>query len=508
MTNIIYSRFQWCGNATTTVPNDTIIGNFQDFSPGVIVLDPTSASTELNFYFGCQFVLDANGIGSLIVTYDPSTNAITLLNPIDSAFYDPGNTGYKIINPSYHPENEILLLGSNLYVNIANENQNPLFLLKSGPTNTLFVQNVTKNWVLPIQSILGNFRIVTFATDMPSYDNGDLFQIRENGNIMAYRTVSFSLCNSIQEYVLSHGGTGYAVGDVVTAISSTASSLATYTVRQVDSSGGILEIAVISPGAGYGIGEVSLMAGANSSALLSVLAVQSSVALDQSINPGNYILYLPSVTPIASAVFSVASIENNIVYFSPFVVIGAGEPVELLVYRSQSTGLTMPVVSYKQPVCYDVSLINLILPNQPVYDINVLPTFFPYFMIELYNTSLPGSNLGILYSNNPNTDRVTFFCPVGNPRNPLIVSYLIVLSSSQVQTIKWTPTDNFFFRVLLPNGETLRYNFDLEGNESDIITGKISALATDNFHFWGQLTDRRISATFSFRLSTSAPVKR
>jgi hypothetical protein len=76
-----------------------------------------------------------------------------------------------------------------------------------------------------------------------------------------------------------------------------------------------------------------------------------------------------------------------------------------------------------------------------------------------------------------------------------------VRSSSQAQTIKWVPTDNFFFRVLLPNGETLRYNFDLDPNETDIIRNSLTTLATtSNFRFWGQMTDRRISATFSFNL--------
>jgi hypothetical protein len=121
-------------------------------------------------------------------------------------------------------------------------------------------------------------------------------------------------------------------------------------------------------------------------------------------------------------------------------------------------------------------------------------------MVELYNVTTPTSNAGILYSNNPHTERVTFYCPIGNPRNPLIVSYVIIPSATQVQLIKWAPLDNFFFRVVLPNGETLKYNFDLENNENHIINGNLIALATTDFHFWGQLTDRRVSATFSFRL--------
>jgi hypothetical protein len=503
VTNIIYSRFQWPGTTTTTVPNDTVVGNFKDFTTSTIELDPANASPNYNFYFGCQFVLDANGVGSVILIYNPATNSITLLNPISKAYYDPSNTGYKIINPSNHPRNEILLLGSNLYVNTSNEKQNPILLLKSGPDNSLFVQNVTKGWVLPIHSVLGNYRIATFAVDMPSYDNGDLFQVRKTSNILQYTTLSNSVCASIETYQIPRSGTGYGIGNVVTVISPSATTPATYTVTAVDCAGCILSLSLIDPGSGYSVGIYTLSSGANSTARLYVESVQSSITVQPSpIIPDTYILYVPSIEPIANAFFTVTSTDNATIFFSASttIPITANQPVELMVYRTRSTGLTMPLVSYKQPVCYDVSLINLILPNQPVYGYNVLPTFFPYFLIELYNTSIPGSNMGVLYSNNPNTDKVTFFCPVGNPRNPLIVSYLIVLSSTQVQTIKWTPTDDFYFRVLLPNGETLRYNFDLDANESDIITGNISAIATNNFHFWGELSDRRISATFSFRL--------
>ena len=217
-----------------------------------------------------------------------------------------------------------------------------------------------------------------------------------------------------------------------------------------------------------------------------------------------FILYVPYINPMGDALFTITSIQREFVFFdnNSAATITIGDPIELMLYRKRPTGLTMPLVSYKQPLCYEVSLIHLILPNQPVFGFNVLPTFFPYLMVELYNTSSVGSNLGVLYSNNPNTEKVSFYCPVGNPRNPLIVSYLIVLSSTQVQTLSWAPTDNFFFRVLLPNGDTLKYEFDLDINEADIINGNVHSLATANFHFWGQLVDRRVSATFSFRLKT------
>lgn len=504
--NIIYSRFQWSGTATTTILNDTVVGNFVDYSASVITLDPSSASPDLNFYMGCEFIMDSSGVSSVIAAYDPNLNTVTLVNPIAPTYYDSSNTGYRIVNPSYTYGNNLLLLGSNLYVNLSNDNINNLFLLKSGPTNSLFIQNVTQGWVLPIDKILENFRMVAFATDMPSYHNGDLFQIRQSDRILAYTTLAASTTLAIQDYSIAHPGIGYTVGTIVSVENGI--TIATYEITATDAAtGGIRELRLLDPGSGYSVGSVAalLAPGGNNSAQILIEKVASVLPISGTPPPSDtYILYVPYMSPLITAFFTILEIQGNLVFFlnTSITPIAADQPVELMIYRQTPTGLTMPVVSYKQPVCYDVSLVHLILPNQPVYGFNVLPTFFPYLMIELYNTSNPGSNAGILYSNNPNTEKVSFYCPIGNPKNPLVVSYLIILSSTQVQTMKWTPTDNFFFRVLMPNGRTLTYNFDLDVNENDILTGQLQTLATSDFHFWGQLTDRRVTATFSFRLKS------
>lgn len=505
--NIIYARFQWKGNATTTIANDTITGNFTDFSNLYITLDTTHQSTTLNFYIGCQFVLGWSGISSVIIFYDPSKNMITLEDPIPDAYYNPADTSYSIINPSYNYGNNLLLLGSNLFVNLAQDNVIPLLLLKSGPTNSLFIENVTAGWILPIYKVLNNFRVVIFEENMPSYQNGDLFQVRSNSELFVFQSVSTNLVNSIQRLRILTGGNGYVVNDVVEVYSPSLPAptiIAYYRVIMVDTIGSIKKLELVHPGENYTAGVWFLRIGLNDTASIQITSLQQSVELNN-LPPQEseeFILYVPYIDPIGNALFTITSIQGYFVFFenNSSAVIHVNEPIELMLYRQRSTGLTMPLVSYKQPLCYEVSLIHLILPNQPVYGFNVLPTFFPYLMVELYNTSSVGSNIGVLYTNNPNTEKVSFYCPVGNPRNPLIVSYLIVLSSTQVQTLNWTPTDNFFFRVILPNGKTLQYEFDLDINEADIINGKVPAIATANFHFWGQLVDRRVSATFSFRL--------
>lgn len=496
--NIIYARFQWSS------ASNTIRGNFTDYSEKIITLDPAHANPTLNYYLGCVFVMGSSQVSSVIVYYDPNKNEITLEDPISPAFYNPADTSYDIINPSNLFNNELLLLGSNLYVNLSQDNVNNLFLLKSGPTNLLYIQNVTKNWILPIYKVLDKYRLVIFNEPMPAYDNDDLFQIRSSNNILVFSVISGNTASSIWEFRIEEEGNGYTVGDTVQAVCPGCLVPAQFTVLRVSENGGIKELSMTQPGDGYTVGTYNLDNGfTNQTARIrvfsssSVIQVNGFPAVDQV-----YILYVPKFDPIVTAFFQVLGIRKNFIYFSNPLgqPINPNDQIELMLYQTSSTCLRMPLVSYKQPVCYEVSLTHLILPNQPVFGFDVLPTFFPYLLVELYNTSTQGSNSGILYSNNPHTEKVAFYCPVGNPKNPLIVSYLIVLSSSQIQTIKWTPTDNFYFRVLLPNGETLKYNFDLDANESDIILGKIEALATSGFHFWGQLTDRRVSATFHFKL--------
>lgn len=505
--NIIYSKFRWNGNATTSVPGDTLTGNFTDFLGQIIKLDAAHYTPIVNFYIGCTFVLDYSGASAVIVFYDPDMNLITLENPIPTSLYDPSDTGYRIINPSYNFKNELLLLGSNLFVDLSMDNVNNLFFLKSGPTNSLFVQNVSQNWILPIHEVLDHYRVVTFSREMPSYENGDLFQIRQSPLALMYKTIALEQKNAVETWNILQKGTGYALNDVVSLYSAVLPAplqIAQFRVAAVAADGGIRQLSLINPGEGYYVGEYRVKIGTNVSAVVRVVRTTSAIAVDQppSDDTCDFIMYAPFMSMTSLALFTVYSAENQYIFFSnpdnaPFPV---GEVVELMVYRQFPTGLVVPVVSFKQSVCYDVSLIHLILPNQPVYGYNVLPTFFPYLMVELYNTSSPNSSVGILYSNNPNTEKVSFYCPIGNPKNPLIVSYLIVLSSSQVQTMPWTPTDNLFFRVVLPNGETLRFNFDLDVNEADIISGKTTALATANFHFWGQHVDRRVAATFRFTL--------
>ena len=117
------------------------------------------------------------------------------------------------------------------------------------------------------------------------------------------------------------------------------------------------------------------------------------------------------------------------------------------------------MVSQQQMVCYEVELLDLILPNK-ILDCGNLPAFYPFFYVTLQNVSSAGAGLrNIIYSNNPNATRMLFKVPITDTSNPFI-SPFINLSSKMVQTIKFKPNDNLFFGVYLPNGNPFKLDID------------------------------------------------
>lgn len=109
--------------------------------------------------------------------------------------------------------------------------------------------------------------------------------------------------------------------------------------------------------------------------------------------------------------------------------------------------------------CYEISLLNLILPNETLYAGNGgLPSFFPYFYVSLDTESnaTSGSTNNTIYSNNPNARRALFRCPVDDIQTPLLSPFIIIHSDDMKQTVKFKPNSNLRFEVFLPNGEAFQ----------------------------------------------------
>lgn len=116
---------------------------------------------------------------------------------------------------------------------------------------------------------------------------------------------------------------------------------------------------------------------------------------------------------------------------------------------------TGSLVSQQELVCYEVQLLNLVLPNVILGTASgSLVSFYPYVYVALQNVTSAGAGLSnIIYSNNPNSTKVLFRCPIKDVPNPVNSTFIKIDGSGMVQTIKFRPNDTLFFGVYLPNGE-------------------------------------------------------
>jgi len=112
-------------------------------------------------------------------------------------------------------------------------------------------------------------------------------------------------------------------------------------------------------------------------------------------------------------------------------------------------------LTQSQMSCYELTILNLILPNTPIESINsFLTSGFPYVFVEISNVTLPSShNRNSLITNNPNATFATFVCSISDVNNPLTSKFIKISSDGSVQTMKFSPADNLHFRISLPNGQ-------------------------------------------------------
>ena len=112
-------------------------------------------------------------------------------------------------------------------------------------------------------------------------------------------------------------------------------------------------------------------------------------------------------------------------------------------------------VSQQEMVCYEIKLINLVLPNKTLVSGGRV-AFYPYVYVELQNVSGASSgNKCIIYSNNPNSTKMLFRAAIDDIRDPSTSPFIKIDGDGMVQTIKFKPNDNLKFGVYIPNGQPL-----------------------------------------------------
>jgi hypothetical protein len=191
----------------------------------------------------------------------------------------------------------------------------------------------------------------------------------------------------------------------------------------------------------------------------------------------------------------VANVVGTLYDSSPPYKIDADTYIELIPVKQRPIGLDMPLVADNQAVCYSINLVSLSIPNQPVVGLSVLPSYFPYILVEMQNTSGLATAIQPITSNNPYTNSVNFVCQIGNPLNQEVSNFLVVYAFQTV-TLKFLPGDHIRIRIALPNGETMFYIYD----EEQVMFSQNPQMADLAFlsNFYTTFPANNITLNFSF----------
>lgn len=170
---------------------------------------------------------------------------------------------------------------------------------------------------------------------------------------------------------------------------------------------------------------------------------------------------LPVVAPEGETrrIVSYDGATRTATVYPPFTAVpGATTDIVAVLQASYDNAVpfnyTGSLVSQSEDVCYEIELLNLILPNR---ELNVFRggriAFYPYVYVELRNLSSMGAGPGTIYSNNPNSTRMLFRCAIDDTPTPLISPFVKIDGDGMVQTVKFKPNDNLRFSVHMSNGE-------------------------------------------------------
>lgn len=115
---------------------------------------------------------------------------------------------------------------------------------------------------------------------------------------------------------------------------------------------------------------------------------------------------------------------------------------------------TGSTVSSQQEVCYEIELVNLVLPNTVLQSgRGGRPIFYPYLYVELQQVASSNSHQkGIIYSNNPHSYKMLFRALVNDTATPASSPFIKIDGDSMTHVIKFKPNDSFKFAVYHSNG--------------------------------------------------------
>jgi len=137
------------------------------------------------------------------------------------------------------------------------------------------------------------------------------------------------------------------------------------------------------------------------------------------------------------------------------------QEIELLQFTTESFRpfrYSGSIVSQQELVCYEIELLNLVLPNLTLaVQGGGRIAFKQYVYVELSNVSSAGGTTPYsIYSNNPSSTRMIFRAAIDDVPNPIISGFIKIDGDGMVQTLKFKPNDNLRMSVRMQDGEPYR----------------------------------------------------
>ena len=181
-----------------------------------------------------------------------------------------------------------------------------------------------------------------------------------------------------------------------------------------------------------------------------------------SYDSGNKVGLIPPINEsckIISSLYDSLTNLTTVVVYPPFSAQPQiGSLIEIMSFSYDNLYpfvYTGSLVSQNEMVCYEIQLLNIVIPNSTLtVGEGGRIAFYPYIYVQLSNVSAAGAGLkNVIYSNNPNATNVTFRVPIYDIQNPSTTTYLKVDGDGMTQTIKFKPNDTLLFSVTLQDGQ-------------------------------------------------------
>jgi hypothetical protein len=419
------------------------------------------------------------------------TAKICLTDPLPDIFFGPNPSSATIDNPT---EAGTSLGGNQIYI--------PLTPLLDNFWINCILYNVTRNEYRKIVSFSGFTGLATVSPNTTTWIGSDDYVIRKsnpsnsgiqglgtglrlsllsNGNSL-FNNITINVTNATRGvYNNIQTTTNNAGIGAIASVTVDSQTYISYIIMTIVGSGYIIGDTIVIPAGSLGAGSTAVTYTTTSNNF-SPSSNKFQLNINASPTDNDYVGGFIRMANVATVPFSIQNLPagqsrrivkydgiNKIVTVNPAFTVSpsVGDSYEILPFtRDNSVPFTYTgsTVSQQEAVCYEIELLNLVLPNRTL---NVGKggriAFYPFVYVELTNVSgASAGNKNIIYSNNPNATSMLFRAAIDDIPNPTASPFIKIDSDGMKQTIKFKINDNLHFSVRLPSGEI----FETIGDET------------------------------------------